>query len=109
MKKTEGFIPKKPAKGTKISLADTPTSEIPEDLQKAWNAVECIATTCNLLQKGSFPVTYHKAIAECVAFQVRLHQNMVEEALKHPQANLIPELKQELEKAAKDGENQTSN
>lgn len=108
MKEDKSFIPKK-GKPTKLSIQKSEQSDIPEDLQKKWQAVEAAATACHLLQEGHFKYAYNRALGASIAFLQALHQNCVEECLKHPKAELIPELKAELEKQkdVKDGKEET--
>lgn len=74
------------------------TEVVPPDLQLKWDGVTAIATAFNCLDKGYFPHTFGTVVKSSLIFISRLHENMVEEALKHPQAHMIPELKEVLAK-----------
>jgi hypothetical protein len=91
--------------GQKIALAEA-SPEIPKELSDKWGAVQACSNVHHLLQKGHFEHKYAKLIDVSLEFLGKLHENCIEEALKHPDADLIPELKEvrELkEKVAKDG------
>ena len=83
---------------------------IPEDLKQKMGAVEACATAFSLIDKGLYPHSHAKAVLASLQFLQTLHGNCVEEALKHPQAHMINELKEALkakkalEKEAKDGQ-----
>jgi len=98
------FIPPKAKKAvTKLKKSShNPTPEVPKDLSDQWGAVQAAATTCNLLQKGFFPFSMQQALTQCIAFAMKMHEQCVEQALKHPQAHLISELKEILEQKQKD-------
>lgn len=66
---------------------------IPQDLQEKVNALRAIATTYNLLNEGSFKFNTHEAIKASQEFLKALHAGMSAEALAHPDADLVPELK----------------
>lgn len=96
------FIPakRKPAKQRKLKSVES-KSAIPKDLEDKWGAVQAVATTHNLLQKGLYTHDYASAVKASLGFLLKLHEQTVEDALTHPQAHLIPELKtiQDQEKA----------
>ncbi len=79
------------------------TSEIPQDLQDAWAAVVAIATTHKLLQEGHFQYAHRNSVGVSIAFMEELHVRAFQNASEHPKAEMIPELKQLMEKAALDG------
>jgi hypothetical protein len=88
------------------------TVVIPPDLQMKWDGCGAVATSFSVLDKGYFPHSYGTAVKQSLQFLAKLHENMVEEALKHPQAHMIPELKQVLDqqkKGATDGEKTAAN
>lgn len=70
-----------------------PVVEIPKDLQASLSSLKAIKQTHNLLQSGSFPFGFNDAIVSSLAFLESLHKQLVDEAIKHPQADLVPELK----------------
>lgn len=92
-------------KATKLKAVKTAAKEpeIPKDLQDKWGAVEAVATVHGLLQKGMFPYNCMTIVGASLEFIARLHENTVNEALKHPQSDLIPQLKALKEQAATDG------
>ncbi len=89
-------------------IPETPKVEvIPPELKLKWDAIQAVATTFNMLDKGTYTHHYWAAVKESLKFVAKLHENMVEEALKHPQAHMIPELKEYLKEGKKeDGEKQ---
>lgn len=89
-------------KAKPIKLAEAPTPEIPKDLSDKWDVVKQVATAHSLLQKGSFTFNWANAISNSLTFLMKLHETMVEDLLAHPEAHTIPELKEEIEKRAKD-------
>lgn len=104
MNKTKDFIPPK-RKKTHLKAVKT-TKEIPEDLAKKWNAVQACATAANLIQKGHFTLSYMTAVNATLGFLIKLHEQSVEECLKHPDAALISDLKEALKQAAKNAKTQ---
>lgn len=90
-------------KATKLKSVKTTAPDIPKDLQDKWGAVQAVATTHSLLQKGMFPFNCMSILKASLEFVAKLHENTVEDALKHPQAHLISELKALQEQAATDG------
>ena len=86
-------------------LAAAPESTLPKDLADKWGSVQAIATTHHCLQKGAFTRDYLPLVNASALFIQKLHEQSVEDALKHPQAALIPELMElKKEMAAQDGE-----
>ena len=99
------FIPEKhpKQKSAKLKTADE-APKLPKDLEDKWGAVQACATAFNVMQDGSYKFSYHKSVQASLVFLKTLYEQTVEDALKHPQAALIPELKEELDKkAAADG------
>ncbi len=98
-----GKFKTKRSKKTKLEAVGP---EIPEDLKNKWAAVEACATVHHLLQTGTFTHRFNTSLTASLAFMAKLHENSVADALLHPQAELIPELKAilEQEKAKADGE-----
>lgn len=86
-------------------IPETPKVElVPADLQLKWDSVTAVATTFTCLDKGSFPHTYHDIVKASLRFVAKLHENMVTEALKHPSAHMIPELKELQQNSKKEGQ-----
>ncbi len=81
-KKAESLIP-----------ATEKTEVIPPDLKLKWDGVVAVATAFGTLDKGYFPHSYGTIVKESLKFLAKLHENMVEDCLKHPQSFMIPELK----------------
>ncbi len=80
-------------------IPETPKTEIvPKDLQDQWGAVEAVATAFNVLDKGYFPHSYAAAIKQSLGFLAKLHEQTMELCLAHPQAHMIPQLKEQLTK-----------
>lgn len=78
------------------------TEVIPSDLEQQWGAVQACATACNVLDKGHYQHQFLAAVRMTREFLVKLHEQSVEQAIKHPQAHMISELKEILE--AKNGQ-----
>ncbi len=98
--KTSEFIPKTKRKA-KLAAVETPKSDIPKDLQAQWEAIGAVATAFACLNKGHFSFDYLAPVRGSLFFLQQMYSNCVTEALKHPQADMIPELKnaaKELEK-----------
>ena len=91
--KTSEFIPKTKKKA-KLKSVGTPTSEIPEDLQAQWEAIQAVATAFACLNKGLFSHDYLQPVKTSLMFLMKMHENCVTEALKHPKADLLSELKE---------------
>lgn len=69
------------------------TEVIPKDLEDQMGAVQAVGTAFNVLDKGYFPHSYSNAVKASLAFLAKLHEQTIEQALKHPQSHMIPELK----------------
>lgn len=82
------FIPE-PTKEVKV---------IPKELQDKMGAIEACATAFNVLDKGYFPHSYGNAVKASLGFLKLLHEQSIEEALAHPQAHMVPELKEAMKK-----------
>jgi hypothetical protein len=67
---------------------------IPKDLADKWKAIQGITGIGRLLQEGSFPHRYNEIITEALTFLIVLQKEVAKEALLHPDATLIPELKE---------------
>lgn len=87
---------KKKAKKAPINKIPQPDKieVIPPDLKLKWDGVIAVATAFSTLDKGYFPHSYAAIVKQSLVFLSKLHENMVNEALKHPQAHMIPELKE---------------
>lgn len=105
MSKEKQFIPKK-KKATTIQMATgekVDVAVIPKDLQDKMGAVQACATAFTCIDKACLPHNYAEAVKASLQFLMKLHEQTVEEALKHPQAHMVPELKQIQDEAKKDG------
>lgn len=103
------YIPKKKKKPLKVQAVADQTPAIPQDLKDKMGAVEATATAFNLLEKGHFPHSYASAIRSSLHFLQKLHEQCVEDALKHPDADLVPELKTAREKGVQNGKTKAAN
>ncbi len=94
---------RKPAR----KLRSVKKSEVPQEpqvskeMQEFYSAMKCIATAHNLLDKGLFKHTEAQAVIDSVVFLRSLHQQVKDQALAHPECDLIPELKEMKEQIAK--------
>lgn len=70
---------------------------VPDDLKNQWGAIEACSLTLGLFDQGYFSPRHTQHIAPTMAFLSKLHEQAVENALKHPQAHMIPELKKLLD------------
>jgi hypothetical protein len=77
---------------------------IPKELADKWAAIEAIATTHSLLQKGAFTRDFLPLVNASLLFIQKLHEQTVLDAIKHPSADMIPGLKALKEEDAKNGE-----
>lgn len=89
---------KKKGKNPKTNpIPQTPKVEvIPPDLKLKWDGCGAVATAFGVLDKGYFPHSYGAAVKASLQFLAKLHENMVQEALSHPAAHMIPELNEVL-------------
>lgn len=85
----------KKARPIKLAKTEEPV-EIPEDLKNQWGAVRATAVTFECLKYGHFTHANMSAVENSLQFVKNLYDQSLEVALKHPQANLIPELDTEL-------------
>lgn len=77
---------------------------IPKDLETKWGAVQACSTTLALFDQGYFSPRHAQHIPASMAFLAKLHEQTLEDALKHPEAHMIPELKKLIEEGNSDGE-----
>jgi hypothetical protein len=75
---------------------------IPTDLKHKWETVTAVATAFNTLEKGYFPHTYFTVLKQSLGFLAKLHETMVLDTSTHPQAHMIPELKELLKEIKKE-------
>lgn len=92
MPKKKAFIPEKTKE----------VNVVPEDLQKQWGAAQACSTALALFDQGYFSARHSKHVEPSMGFLAKLHEQTVDQALRHPQAHMIPELKKILDEA-KDG------
>lgn len=69
------------------------TKLVPQELSDKWGSVTAVATACNCLDAGMYPHKYASVVRNSIAYLAKLHETLVDDALKHPQAHMIPELK----------------
>jgi hypothetical protein len=81
---------------------------IPQDLKDKWGSITAIATACNCLDNGYFPHRYAASVRGSIAYLAKLHEACVEDALKHPQAHMISELKELIKNMKEAKKNGTS-
>ncbi len=93
-------VVKKPKK----SSAVPPIPEISKEMNDLYAAMKCIATAHNLLDGGLFKHTHAQAVMDSLLFLKSLHQQVRDQALAHPECDLIPELKGMKEQMLKDAE-----
>lgn len=67
--------------------------QIPKDLSDQWGAVQACATAFNVLDKAYLPQSYMESARASLQFLAKLHEQSVEQCLKHPQAGMLSELK----------------
>lgn len=76
-------------------IPDTAKQEIiPQDLKDQWGAAQACSVTLALFDQAYFSPRHVDHIRPSMAFLAKLHEQTVEVALKHPQAHMIPELKE---------------
>lgn len=89
-------------------IPETPKIElVPADLKLKWDGLTAVATAFSVLDKGYFPHSYGQVVKQSLQFLAKLHENMAEEALKHPQAHMIPELKEFMKEGKAENGTQT--
>lgn len=74
-----------------LSTETTPVEIAPELLAKL-GAIRAIATTHNLLDSASFPVSKLEAVKLSLEFLRSLHEQALADAQSHPQASLVEAL-----------------
>lgn len=68
-------------------------TEPPQDLIAQTKATEALSVVHTLLHKGAYHAKELPSLTSAIAFITSLHAQSLAKALKHPQADLIPELK----------------
>ena len=86
-------------KTAKIPLKTKEVKVIPDDLRLQMKSVEACATAFGLIEKGTYPYTHLEAVRASLAFLAKLHEQSMEQALRHPQAHMLDELKEHLKTA----------
>jgi len=66
--------------------------EVPKDLADKFGAVTAVATAHKLLQEGHFTYAHRNAVGVSLAFLEELYATCLDEAGKHPDAHLIPQI-----------------
>lgn len=82
------------AKKDKKAVQEAPVQEIDPILLSKVGALKAIVTIHSLLHEGNFQVQTFPAIQSSLEFLKSLHKQVVGDALQHPQAEQVPELKQ---------------
>lgn len=72
----------------------TPSTKptIDQDLLNKVQALKALTATYNLLDRGSYPHNALVAVVESMKFVRSLHEQLLAEALAHPEASEVPEL-----------------
>lgn len=89
----------KKSKTKSASQQDTSTEpqsaapSLPKDLLDQWGAVQACATAFTVLDKAYLPHSYSDAVKASLQFLMKLHEQAVQECLKHPRAGELSELK----------------
>jgi len=78
-------------------------AEIPADLMGQVQTMHTFAAVHNVLLDGTYPYRKFQMVHEAAEFLKAAHQAAIAAAASHPDAKLIPELKQHLE-GATDGQ-----
>ncbi len=69
------------------------SNEIDQDLSQKIAGLKALAATHTILNRGSFPISLHSTVEQSIDFMQSLHEQLLSEAILHPQADLVPELK----------------
>lgn len=69
--------------------------KMPQDLLNHWTSVQMIATSFNLMKNAYYPATAAgDTLVKCLAFLQKLHEQQMEEILKHPQCDQLSEIRE---------------
>lgn len=85
---------KKKSKKSLEQVQESKPVEIQQDLIDKLGAIRALAGCYNLLNGAAFPVGHHESVVKSLAFLQELHKQALQDALQHPQAGLVEELKQ---------------
>jgi hypothetical protein len=75
-----------------------------QDLVDKVQATKALVTTHSLLGIGMFQHRHSEALQQSIDFLAALHKQILTECLKHPDANLVPDLVEYAEQAKKQEE-----
>lgn len=78
-----------------VDQSEAPTPKEPEftkEFADQLKSLGSLSTINDLLQNGAFPHKYRFALDQGLSFVQALHKIAMDEALKDPQADLVPEL-----------------
>jgi hypothetical protein len=101
------FVQSKKTRKRPANIKPVEDNGLPKDLTDLWGAVEAVATAFKVIQKGTYTHEYLEAVRGSLFFLQQLHMQQLNAALKHPQAHLIPELKQIMDEKEGDSNGQT--
>lgn len=71
---------------------------IPKELKDQWGSAQACSETLALFDQGYFSARHFGNLPRVMAWLAKLHETIVDQALQHPQAHMITELKAELDK-----------
>lgn len=70
-------------------------TEIDQTLLDQVQSLQALVTCNSLIQFGLYPYEQRLMVQQALGFIQTLHKSVLDEALKHPQANKIPKLVEE--------------
>jgi hypothetical protein len=84
-------------KKTPVSQPQSATPDIPKDLSDKWGAVEAISTAFKVIENGSYGYQWLDGAQKSLSFLGALHDQSLQDVLKHPECKKIPQIKEYLE------------
>jgi hypothetical protein len=77
----------------------------PKDLLDKWACVQATSTAFTVVDKAYLPHSYHTVLKATLSFLSKLHEQCMEDVLKHPDCDMISEVREikKQEQEAKNG------
>ncbi len=99
VKKTKTKSKYKAKKAAQGKPVKEPAKELLDDV----GALTALVNCHNLIKEGAFPFVAHATVNGSLQFLETLHKQVYEKAITHPDAMLVPKLKEQILKEAANG------
>lgn len=80
-----------------------PVKEVAQELLDKVQSLKALVNCHSLIKEGAYPFIAHGTVHASLNFLETLHKTVLEDALKHPDAMLVPKLKEHVLAEAANG------